>query len=271
MLDKSQLVSLKKDDANAQAVTKNSEANLPENISEEEIAKFDALAENWWDPNGKYKTALIFNRARVEYFIEQIATHFGRNHHAIDCLKGLTILDVGCGGGLVSEALAKAGAEVTGIDASEMSVQVARRHAIKSKLDITYKHMLAEHVVQENKQYDAVINAEVVEHVPLPKELVKECSQLTKPGGCMVLATLNRTIMSLLIAIIGAEYIMRYLPIGTHNWHMFIKPLELNSMASINRMQLIEEKGMKYNPFSKQWRLSKSLSVNYIQAYRKLG
>jgi len=120
---------------------------------------------------------------------------------------------LGCGGGLVSEALAKAGAEVTGIDASEMSVQVARRHAIKSKLDITYKHMLAEHV----------------------------------PGGCMVLATLNRTIMSLLIAIIGAEYIMRYLPIGTHNWHMFIKPLELNSMASINRMQLIEEKGMNFS------------------------
>lgn len=255
MLDKSQLSSVTKE---------------TENISAEEIAKFDKLAENWWNPNGKYKTALIFNKARSEYFIEKIALHFGRNQHAIDCLKGLSILDVGCGGGLVSEALAKAGAKVTGIDASEMSIQVARRHALKSKLDIEYRHMLAEHVVQENIQYDAVINAEVVEHVPLPKELVKECSQLTKSGGCLVLATLNRTLMSFLIGIVGAEYIMRYLPIGTHNWHMFIKPIELNSWASINRMQLIDEKGMMYNPLTKQWRLSRSLAVNYIQVYRKL-
>jgi 2-polyprenyl-6-hydroxyphenyl methylase/3-demethylubiquinone-9 3-methyltransferase len=256
MLDKSQLSSVTKEN---------------ENISAEEIAKFDALAETWWDPNGKYKTALIFNKARSEYFIEKIATHFGRNHHSIDCLKDLSILDVGCGGGLVSEALAKAGATVTGIDASEMSIQVAKRHAIKSKLDITYKHMLAEHALKEDVQYDAVINAEVVEHVPLPKELVRECSQLTKDGGCLVMATLNRTLKSYLVGIVGAEYIMRYLPIGTHNWHMFIKPLELNSWASINRLQLIEEKGMKYSLLTKQWSLCKSLAVNYIQVYRKLS
>jgi 2-polyprenyl-6-hydroxyphenyl methylase/3-demethylubiquinone-9 3-methyltransferase len=256
MLDKSQLSS----------VTKESE-----NISAEEIAKFDKLAENWWDPNGKYKTALIFNKARSDYFIEQIATHFGRNHHALDCLKDLKIVDVGCGGGLVSEALARAGAIVTGIDASEMSIQVAKRHALKSKLEIDYRHMLADQLMQENVQYDAVINAEVVEHVPLPKELVRECSRLTKPGGCLVLATLNRTLKSFFVGIIGAEYVMRYLPIGTHNWYMFIRPLELNSWASISRLQLIEEKGMSYNPFSKRWRLTNSLAVNYIQIYRKLS
>ncbi|MFC4701433.1 bifunctional 2-polyprenyl-6-hydroxyphenol methylase/3-demethylubiquinol 3-O-methyltransferase UbiG [Glaciecola siphonariae] len=254
MLDKSQLSSVTADN---------------ENISAEEIAKFDKLAESWWDPNGKYKTALIFNQARTEYFIEQIANHFGRNHHAINCLDGLTVLDVGCGGGLVSEAMAKAGATVTGIDASEMSIQVARRHAIKSNLDITYRHMLAEHLLPEGKEFDVVINAEVVEHVPMPKELVRECSLLTKQEGCLVMATLNRTLRSFLIGIVGAEYIMRYLPIGTHNWHMFINPLELNSWASINRMQLIDETGMKYNPFTKQWNLSKSLAVNYIQVYKK--
>lgn len=255
MLDKSQLSSVTKEN---------------ENISAAEIAKFDELAESWWDPNGKYKTALVFNQARTEYFIEHIAKHFGRNHHSIDCLKGLDILDVGSGGGLVSEALAKAGANVCGIDASEVSVQVAKRHALKSMLDIEYRHMLAEHVVKEGRQYDVVINAEVVEHVPLPKELVRECSQLTKDGGCLVMATLNRTLKSYLVGIVGAEYIMRYLPIGTHNWHMFIKPLELNSWASINRLQLIEEKGMKYNLFTKQWNLCNSLAVNYVQIYRKL-
>jgi len=255
MLDRSQLSSVTKE---------------TENISNEEIEKFDRLAENWWDPNGKYKTALIFNKARSDYFIEQIATHYGRNHHSINCLDGLTVLDVGCGGGLVSEALAKAGANVTGIDASELSIQVARRHALKSKLDIEYRHMLAEHMLKEDVQFDVVINAEVVEHVPMPKELVTECSQLTKTGGCMVLATLNRTLRSFIIGIVGAEYIMRYLPIGTHNWHMFLKPIELNSWASINRMQLIHETGMNYNPFTKQWNLSKSLAVNYVQVYRKL-
>jgi 2-polyprenyl-6-hydroxyphenyl methylase/3-demethylubiquinone-9 3-methyltransferase len=255
MLDKSQLSS----------VTKNNE-----NISAEEIAKFDKLAESWWDPNGKYKTALIFNKARTEYFIEKIATHFDRNHHSIDCLKDLTVLDVGSGGGLVSEAMAKAGAKVTGIDASEMSVQVARRHALKSKLDIDYHHMLAEDMLKTGQQFDVVINAEVVEHVPMPKDLVKECAKMTKEGGCVVMATLNRTLKSFIIGIVGAEYIMRYLPIGTHNWHMFIKPLELNSWASISRMQLIDEKGMAYNPFTKQWRHTKSLAVNYMQIYRKL-
>ncbi|WP_395338098.1 bifunctional 2-polyprenyl-6-hydroxyphenol methylase/3-demethylubiquinol 3-O-methyltransferase UbiG [Ningiella sp. W23] len=255
MLDKSKLTKTREDE---------------QNISKEEIAKFDKLAENWWDPKGKFKTALEFNRARTEYFIEQIAIHFDRNPHSIDCLKALRVLDVGSGGGLVSEALARAGAIVTGIDASETSVQVAKRHALKSNLDIEYKHMLAEHMLKEARQFDVVINAEVVEHVPMPKELISQCSQLTKEGGCIVLATLNRTLRSFIIGIVGAEYIMRYLPIGTHNWHMFIKPLELNSWASINRMQLIEEKGMKYNLFTKQWNLSKSTAVNYVQIYRKL-
>lgn len=261
MLDKSKLSSLQKnvEDENS-------------NISPEEIARFDALAESWWDPNGKYKTALEFNRARVEYFIEQICAHYKRNTTQAKPLSGLRILDVGCGGGLVCEAMAKAGADVTGIDVSEMSIQVAKRHALKSGLNITYIHQHAKQTVEENDEpFDVVINAEVIEHVPNQKELVKQCSDLTKIGGCLIMATLNRTLKSFLVGIIGAEYIMRYLPIGTHSWYLFVTPFELNSMASIARTKLITEIGMKYNLLTKQWRTTSSLAVNYVQIYERLG
>ena len=264
MLVKSQLTTLQKNSDEADA----SNANF----SPEEIAKFDALAENWWDPNGKYKTALEFNRARVEYFIEQICAYYELDSSADKPLQGLRILDVGCGGGLVCEPLAKAGAEVTGIDVSEMSVEVAKRHAITSELDITYIHAHAQNFAQENKEpFDVVVNAEVIEHVPDQKALVKECGQLCKVGGCVVMATLNRTIKSFLVGIIGAEYIMRYLPIGTHSWYLFVTPFELNSMASVARMRLYGEIGMAYSLFTKRWRTTKSLAVNYVQIYERLG
>ncbi len=260
MLDKSKLSSTR------------SQSEKNENFSPEEVAKFDALAENWWDPNGKYKTALEFNRARVEYFIKQICAFYGRNPLKIKPLEGLRILDVGCGGGLVCEPLAKAGADVVGVDVSEMSIEVAKRHAKKSKLDIEYRHEHPEQTVQkEAASYDVVINAEVIEHVPNQKELVKQCSSMVKKGGCVVMATLNRTIKSFLVGIIGAEYIMRYLPIGTHSWYLFVTPFELNSMASIARMRLFTEKGMAYNLFTKKWRVCSSTAVNYMQVYEKLG
>lgn len=255
MLDKSTLTSLK-----------------DSNVSAEEIAKFDALAESWWDPNGKYKTALAFNRARVEYFIDKICEVHNRNKDKIKPLEGLRVLDVGCGGGLVSEAMAKAGATVTGIDASELSVQVAKRHALKSELEIDYIHAHAQQFLETAPEpFDVVINAEVIEHVPNQKELVQQCSKLCRVDGCVVMATLNRTVKSFVVGIIGAEYIMRYLPRGTHSWHLFVTPFELNSMASIARMKLVAESGMAFNPLSKQWRLSTSLGVNYIQVYQKLG
>jgi 2-polyprenyl-6-hydroxyphenyl methylase/3-demethylubiquinone-9 3-methyltransferase len=268
MLDKSKLTSLK----NNSSTNEPSDAPIEENYSPQEIAKFDALAENWWDPNGKYKTALEFNRARVDYFITQICEYYNLDASADKPLKGLRILDVGCGGGLVCEPLAQAGAQLTGIDVSEMSIEVAKRHAIASGLDITYIHKHAQNFMEENEvPFDVVINAEVIEHVPNQKELVGHCGKLCKVGGCIIMATLNRTVKSFLVGIIGAEYIMRYLPKGTHSWYLFVTPFELNSMASIARMKLVTEIGMSYNLLSKTWRTSKSLGVNYVQIYEKLG
>jgi 2-polyprenyl-6-hydroxyphenyl methylase/3-demethylubiquinone-9 3-methyltransferase len=242
------------------------------NFSHSEIAKFDKLADSWWDPNGKYKTALEFNRGRVEYFIDQICIHYGRDPHNSASLKGLHILDVGCGGGLVCEFLAKAGATVVGIDVSEMSVEVAKRHALKSLLNIEYRHEHVQHTsTTDVNRYDVVINAEVIEHVPNQTALVKQCSQLCKVDGCVIMATLNRTINSYFIGIIGAEYIMRYLPIGTHSWQAFVTPLELNRMASTVGLNFVTEIGMAYNLFNKTWHITTNLGVNYVQVYKRLA
>jgi 2-polyprenyl-6-hydroxyphenyl methylase/3-demethylubiquinone-9 3-methyltransferase len=257
MLDKSKLRHISKNNGN------NS------NVSEQEVERFDNLAESWWDPKGKYKTALIFNQARISYFVPQICKHFYRDSSVDNCLKGLTILDVGSGGGLVCEPLAVRGATVLGIDASAMSIEVAKRHALKSGLNIDYRHMLSSELAAQSQQFDVVINAEVVEHVPDQSALIKECGDLTKDTGFVILATLNRTIKSYIIAILDAEYVMRYLPAGTHSWTKFIKPKELNQMASLAGLTQLSESGMAYNPLSRQWRLTQNLSVNYIQCYKK--
>lgn len=263
MLDKSKLNPVQSDSTGS---------NPAGNFSPAEIAKFDKLAESWWDPNGHYKTALEFNRARVEYFIEQICTFYCRDPKKIEPLQGLHILDVGCGGGLVCEPLAKAGATVVGIDVSEMSVEVAKRHALKSRLDIEYRHEHAQHTsTNDEHRYDVVINAEVIEHVPNQNDLVKQCSQLCKVDGCLIMATLNRTIKSYLVGIVGAEYIMRYLPIGTHSWRAFVTPFELNRMASIANMCLVTEMGMAYSLFTKTWLTTSDLGVNYVQIYKRLA
>ena len=240
-----------------------------DNICEQEIARFNALAEEWWDPNGKYKTALAFNAARTEYMIAQLASCHEREPSSSDCLEGLRILDVGCGGGLISEALAKRGAMVTGVDASAMSIGVARRHAQQSGLSVDYRHCLASQLLAEGERFDVVINAEVVEHVPDQAALINECARLVKPSGTLVLATLNRTVKSWIIAILGAEYVMRYLPVGTHDWKMFVKPEELAGWVATEHFKLVDETGMKLNPLTGVWRLSDSLAVNYIQVYRR--
>jgi len=240
-----------------------------DNVSEQEIARFNALAQEWWDPNGKYKTALAFNAARTEYMIAQLASCHERDPSLPDCLAGLRILDVGCGGGLISEALAKRGAMVTGVDASAMSIEVARRHAQQSGLSVDYRHCLAGELLAEDERFDVVINAEVVEHVPDQAALINDCARLVKPSGTLVLATLNRTVKSWIIAILGAEYIMRYLPVGTHDWKMFVKPEELAGWVATEHFKLVDETGMKLNPLTGIWRLSDSLAVNYIQVYRR--
>ncbi|CAD5249352.1 Ubiquinone biosynthesis O-methyltransferase [Alteromonas sp. 38] len=262
-----------------------SQKSAPINFSQQEIDRFDALAESWWDPNGNYKTALDFNRARLSVIESQITSHFLQSGQAqgfsqnastansqtnsIDKTKpftGLSIVDIGCGGGLISEPLALKGADVTGIDASAMSIEVAKRHAKRSNVKVNYIHGLSSDLVSQDRQFDIVVNAEVVEHVPDQAQLVQECASLVKPGGLLVLATLNRTIKSFIIAIVGAEYVMRYLPIGTHDWQKFVKPTELNQWVG-KEFTLSHETGMALNPLTNVWKLTPSLSVNYLQVY----
>ena len=245
-----------------------SEKTPPLNFSPQEIARFDALAESWWDENGKYKTALDFNRARLTVIEQQIRHHFTISPTTPTPFTALSVVDIGCGGGLISEPLAKKGAKVTGIDASAVSIEVAKRHAHISQLDIDYRHQLASEVVEYGETFDVVINAEVVEHVPNQKQLIRQCAQLVKPGGLLVLATLNRTVKSYIVAIVGAEYIMRYLPIGTHAWRKFVTPKELSQWVG-NEFTSTYQTGMKLNPFTQRWKLTSSRQVNYIQCYAK--
>jgi 2-polyprenyl-6-hydroxyphenyl methylase/3-demethylubiquinone-9 3-methyltransferase len=245
-----------------------SEKSAPLNYSQDEIARFDALAESWWDPNGQYKTALAFNFSRLAVMTDQIRDHFNRNEGK-NALANLSIVDIGCGGGLISESLAALGANVTGIDASAMSIEVAKRHALHNNVSVDYKHQLSSELVAQGNQYDVVINAEVVEHVPDQAALIKECASLVKPGGMLILATLNRTIKSFIIAIVGAEYVMRYLPIGTHDWKKFVKPSELEQWVG-EGFTLTHEVGMKLNVLSSKWQTTPSLSVNYIQCFKRI-
>lgn len=240
-----------------------SRLSQPVTVDENEVAKFNQQAKEWWDPNGKFKTALAFNQARLGYFKQMIEQTLNQPWHT------LSILDVGSGGGLVSEHLAKTGAKVLGIDASATSVEVARAHAEQSGVAVSYEHKLAESLLAEPTRFDVVINAEVVEHVPDQIALIQQCGELVKPGGMLILATLNRTLKSFVIAIVGAEYVMGYLPIGTHDWRKFVKPSELNAWVSEQGFSLMSETGVALNPFTKEWKRTKSMAVNYMQCFRK--
>lgn len=257
--------------------------DLSTTLDPSEVAKFDELANQWWDPMGKYAQAIAFNHARLAYFTQAIATHFDRAlafvpkptenlWHLYDLgrvFEGLSILDVGCGGGLVSEPLANLGATVTGIDASAMSIRVARQHAHNTTTPVNYEHAMASDLLADGRLFDVVINAEVVEHVHNQSLLIEQCAKLVKPGGILILATLNRTIKSFIIAIVGAEYVMNYLPKGTHSWHKFVKPEELSGWAEQSGCELLEQTGMQYNLFKHKWRLTPVMSVNYVQVFKK--
>ncbi|WP_088331984.1 bifunctional 2-polyprenyl-6-hydroxyphenol methylase/3-demethylubiquinol 3-O-methyltransferase UbiG [Lacimicrobium sp. SS2-24] len=240
------------------------------NVSVKEIEKFNALAEAWWDPSGKFKTVLAFNQTRLHWIKQQIQRHVHHQDAESGSLEGLEILDIGCGGGLLAEPLALSGATVTGIDASGVSIEVAKRHAEKQGVSVEYRHGLASELLVQKRQFDVVINAEVVEHVPDQKQLIDDCCQLVRPGGLLLLATLNRTLKSFVVAIIGAEYVMNYLPRGTHDWRFFVKPDELRTMAEAHHTRQLASTGMRFNPFTQRWRCCASESVNYIQAYEKM-
>ena len=232
-------------------------------INKEEIQKFSKLAEEWWDVNGKFKPLHMFNPIRIEYITENIKKHFKIKDDKKNFLQGLQILDIGCGGGLISEPMARLGAMVTGIDASEKNISVAKLHSKKNNLKIKYINSSPENL-KEIEKYDIILNLEIVEHVENVSFFIQSCQKLLKKNGLMFTATLNRSLTSYIKAIVGAEYILRWLPIGTHDWNKFIKPEELENFLIKENFSIFDIKGLKFNPFTNKWKRSKDLSVNYI-------
>ncbi len=232
-------------------------------INKEEIQKFSKLAEEWWDVNGKFKPLHMFNPVRIEYITENIKKYFKIKDDKKNFLQGLQILDIGCGGGLISEPMARLGAMVTGIDASEKNISVAKLHSKKNNLKIRYINSSPENL-KEIEKYDIILNLEIVEHVDNVSFFIQSCQKLLKKNGLMFTATLNRSLTSYIKAIVGAEYILRWLPIGTHDWNKFIKPEELENFLIKENFSIFDIKGLKFNPFTNKWKRSKDLSVNYI-------
>ena len=232
-------------------------------INKEEIQKFSKLADEWWDVNGKFKPLHMFNPIRIEYITEQIKHHFKIKEDRTNFLNGLDILDIGCGGGLISEPMARLGGKVTGIDASEKNIKVAKIHSEKNQLKINYINKSPEQL-NNDKKFDIILNLEIVEHVDNVSLYIDSCNKLLKTDGLMFTATLNRSFMSYIKAIIGAEYILRWLPIGTHDWNKFIKPEELEKLLQNQNFSTVDIKGLEFNPILKKWKKSDNLSVNYI-------
>ncbi len=232
-------------------------------INKEEIQKFSKLANEWWDVEGKFKPLHMFNPIRIEYILEKIRLHFNLSKDSGEFLKGLKILDIGCGGGLISEPMARLGAEVTGIDASSKNIQVAELHSKKSNLSIKYLNKSPEQL-EDFEKYDIILNLEIVEHVENVELYIQSCQKLLKRNGIMFTATINRTLSSYIKAIVGAEYILRWLPIGTHDWNKFLKPEELEKNLSDEKFTTLDVSGLVFNPILRKWKRSSNLSVNYI-------
>ncbi|MBO6604777.1 MAG: bifunctional 2-polyprenyl-6-hydroxyphenol methylase/3-demethylubiquinol 3-O-methyltransferase UbiG [Roseicyclus sp.] len=235
-----------------------------------EIAKFEAMAAEWWDPHGKFKPLHMLNPTRLDYITAQIAAEFGRDLKDASPFAGLRLLDIGCGGGLLSEPMARLGADVVGADAAERNIPVARVHAEQSGLEIDYRFTTAEALAEAGEQFDVVLNMEVVEHVADPQGYLTACQKLLKPGGLMICSTINRNPKSFAMAIVGAEYVMRWLPKGTHEWQKFITPDELFALIANAGLTPVDRKGFVFNPITWTWSLSdRDLSVNYVTASTK--
>ncbi|MFV0301400.1 MAG: bifunctional 2-polyprenyl-6-hydroxyphenol methylase/3-demethylubiquinol 3-O-methyltransferase UbiG, partial [Paracoccus sp. (in: a-proteobacteria)] len=232
--------------------------------------KFEAMAAEWWDPNGKFKPLHMLNPTRLDYIISRIGAEFGRDARSLRPFEGLRILDIGCGGGLLTEPMARLGAEVVGAVAVERNISVAGLHAEQQGLQIDYRATTAEALAGAGERFDTVLALEIVEHVADPADFVATCAALTRPEGIMIVSTLNRTPKSFGAAIVGAEWIMRWLPRGTHEWHRFITPEELAGMMAAAGMPAIDRRGMVFNPIRWDWSLSeRDLSVNYIMTGRR--
>ena len=236
-------------------------------INKKEIEKFSIIAEEWWNPEGKFKPLHKFNPIRISYIKNNIINTLNLKITKKP-LNKVKILDIGCGGGLLSEPMSRLGADVVGIDASKKNIKIARLHAKKNNLDIKYVCASPENLKTDNK-FDVILNMEIIEHVDNIDLFLKSCSQLLKKNGIMFVATLNRTLKSYVFAIIGAEYIMRWLPIGTHSWEKFVKPNDLIRILKKYNLELNELTGMKFNLIKDQWSLSSDKSVNYIGKFIK--
>jgi 2-polyprenyl-6-hydroxyphenyl methylase/3-demethylubiquinone-9 3-methyltransferase len=233
-------------------------------LDREEVARFARLGGDWWDANGPFKPLHRLNPVRLTYIRDRLCAKFGRDAKAAQSLAGLSVADVGCGGGLVCEPLARLGAHVTGIDPGEEAIAAAKAHAEAGGIDIGYEVATAEDLVARGRSFDAVLLLEVVEHVPDVPAFLTAVAPLVKPDGLMILSTLNRTLKSYALAIVGAEYILRWIPIGTHQWDRFVTPEELRSALRGAGMTLTDTTGLVYDPFADEWRLSSDTDVNYF-------
>jgi len=236
-------------------------------VNKKEIEKFSKMAEEWWDPNGKFKPLHKFNPIRIRYIKDNIIDHFNLINKNKP-LNKINILDIGCGGGLLSEPMSRLGADVVGIDASEKNIKIAKMHAEKNNLKIDYK-ITSPEKLKTNKKFDVILNMEIVEHVEDVNFFIKSCAKLLKKNGIMFVATLNKTLKSYVFGIIGAEYIMRWLPIGTHEWEKFLNPDDLIAISKKNNLTMRKLDGMKYNLIKDQWAISTDKSVNYISIFNK--
>jgi 2-polyprenyl-6-hydroxyphenyl methylase/3-demethylubiquinone-9 3-methyltransferase len=237
-------------------------------INKDEINKFSKIADEWWDINGKFKPLHVFNPIRIKHILDISLDYFKINKDKKLPLKNLKILDIGCGGGLISEPMSRLGADVTGIDASNKNIKVAKLHAKKNNLKINYLNTVPENLDQQN-EYDIILNLEVIEHVENLDLYLSSCFKLLKTNGIMFTATINRTLTSYVKAIVGAEYILRWLPIGTHDWNKFIKPEELEKKLTDLNFLITDLAGLSYNPIFQEWKKTKDMSVNYIISAKK--
>ena len=237
-------------------------------VNKKEIEKFSKMASEWWDPNGKFKPLHKFNPIRIKYIKENIISSFQLKKNTNKPLEKIDILDIGCGGGLLSEPMTRLGAKVTGIDASDKNIKIAKLHAKKNKLNINYLCSSPEKI-KIKKKFDVILNMEIIEHVEDINFFIKSCSKLLKKNGIMFVATLNKTLKSYVFAIIGAEYVLRWLPIGTHDWEKFVKPNDLKEMLNQNNLKLEKLDGMNFNLIKDEWNISKDTSINYIAKFIK--
>ena len=233
-------------------------------IDPEEVARFSAMAEDWWKADGKFAPLHKFNPVRLSYIREHLLAHFGRDGAEMRPFEGLSILDVGCGGGLLCEPLARLGATVTGIDAAERNIAIARLHAEQSGVAVTYEATTSEALAARGEQYDMVLNMEVVEHVDNVPLYMKSCADLVKPGGLTLTATLNRTLRARLFAVFAAEQVLRWLPKGTHDWNKFLTPDEIRTLLTRNGLRVTAETGVVFHPLGDEWRKSRDMAINYM-------